>query len=85
MQGAYVLVAFLISMDLIVGAVEPTSSMESLMDPTLKAPMAAKEKKPCCQEPERTALSLRANRPGIFLAAQGATVSSSPARRGGGG
>ena len=55
-----------------------TLSTSSLIDPTLYAPTAAKEKNPCSQCPNSTALSFRANRPGIVLAAQGATVRRSP-------
>ena len=52
--------------------------MSILIDPTLYAPTAAKTNNPCFHKPLRITLSLRAKSPGIVLAAQGATVISSP-------
>jgi hypothetical protein len=50
------------------------------MEPTLKAPTAENEKKPWIQLPKSTVLSFNVNNPGIFFAAHGATVSSSPVK-----
>ena len=55
-----------------------TLSNVSCIEPTLKAPTAVYEKKPWVQLPNNAVLSFKANTPGIFFTAQGATVSNSP-------
>lgn len=55
-----------------------TSSKNTLIDPTLVAPTAVIEKKPCFHLPKYTTLSLMLNRPATQFTIPGATLRSSP-------
>ncbi len=48
------------------------------MEPTLVAPTATMEKKPCCHSPTYAALSFKLNRPFTRRAIPGFTLNSSP-------